>query len=762
MFHVAQNKFQNFVYLVSFFSFYILSCSEACTSDADYDLDMVPFATERTNNELINAFNRNGSKHFVQPHFNEESLFETKKSTQTGEEEQVCGGHKSEATLIQLISSVLDAVAAIDEFDDCDNTVPSFNSVLDLLKTTQGLLLDDEQRMAYEIICSTFLLKLISESDDDNDDTDEPTNASVTSMVETVINKDVETQRKHVIRRLHAYGGKTQLFMLLTGPAGAGKSTAVKAAEQFCMQFCKYAKIPWMKSTYLYTAYTGSAAAQFNGVTICKKSGLLQKEDKPLPEKLIDSWNSVKIVIVDEISFMRRSEFDKLDTRLREIGRKDCLFGGFSVIFAGDFRQFEPMRSKSEELLFSLNPCVSRFEQIINTTIILNNEHRYKKDPEWGALLKHFWMKGLTTKHKQLINKRYVPNDTIICDQLHDKGSSVCHACPTHVIRSSIHARLQKMHILQTHPDYADDDQLPPSHTIIIEANMRNSNNKNAKKYLNRVIRQRILMTGGDASCTMQDHKHVDPALLVYNGCAVIYTGDNSNLENAVPRGNGTRCEIIEVKLRDGAETSTKNYYGKKVRTVLADQVEHLKLKKIDESKEMSDMKKAIIYQRSVADNNNTSDRNKRTAENNIKNLELQAKKLEQLQIFIVEPENKPTRVKVRPSRFTNAHVQFTISMTQFPVNLNSATTGHKLQGMSLNALIIPAFPSKSLSALFKNWEYVVLSRVRTLSELYLLEKINEDELFAPTEDFVKFLQRAKTKMDTLIKTRKQMMRSLE
>ena len=729
---------------------------------------MVPLATERTNNELINAFNQHGSKHFVQPHFNEDSLFETKKSTQTGNEEQVYGGHKSEATLIQLISSVLDAVAAVDEFDDCDNcnqaphTVPSFNSVLDFLKTTQGLLLDDEQRMAYEIICSTFLLKLISESDDDNDDSDEQTNASVMSKVERVLKKDVETERKHVIKRLCSYGGKTQLFMLLTGPAGAGKSTAVKAAEQFCMQFCKYAKIPWMKSTYLYTAYTGSAAAQFNGVTICKKSGLLMKKSKRLPEKLINSWNSVKIVIVDEISFMRRSEFDKLDTRLREIGRRDCLFGDFSVIFAGDFRQFEPMRSKSEELLFSLNPCVSRFEQIINTTIILNNKHRYQDDPEWGDLLKDFWMKGLSTKHKQVINKRVVRNDTVIRDQLHDKGSSACYACPTHVIRSSIHARLQKMHILQTHPDYADDDQLPPSHTIIIEANMRNSNNKNAKKMLNRVMRQRILMTGGDASCTMQDHKHVDPALLVYNGCVVIYTGDNSNLENAVPRGNGTRCEIVEVKLRDGAKTTTKNYYGKKVRTVLADQVEHLKLKKIDESKEMSDMKKAIIYQRSVADNNNSSDRNKQTAENNIKNLELQAKKLEQLQFFIVEPESKPTRVKVRPSRFTNAHLKFTISMTQFPVNLNSATTGHKLQGMSLDALTIPAFPSKSLSAIFKNWEYVVLSRVRTLSELYLFEKINEDELFAPTEDFVKFLQRAKTKMDTLIKTRKQMMRSLE
>ena len=60
--------------------------------------------------------------------------------------------------------------------------------------------------------------------------------------------------------------------MFLTGPAGTGKNTAAKAAEQFCMMFCRHARIPWMDSTYLYTAYTGSAAALFNGVTICKKA----------------------------------------------------------------------------------------------------------------------------------------------------------------------------------------------------------------------------------------------------------------------------------------------------------------------------------------------------------------------------------------------------------------------------------------------------------------------------------------------------------
>ena len=122
----------------------------------------------------------------------------------------------------------------------------------------------------------------------------------------------------------------------------------------------------------------------------------------------------------------------------------------------------------------------------------------------------------------------------------------------------------------------------------------------------------------------------------------------------------------------------------------------------------------------------NTSDSNKRTAENNIRNLENKTKNLEQLKIFIVEPEKKLTRVKVRQSRYSNAHIEFSVSMTQFPVNLNNATTGHKLQGMSLDALIVPSFPNKKLNALFKNWKYVVLSRVRTLSELYLLENMTK------------------------------------
>ena len=63
--------------------------------------------------------------------------------------------------------------------------------------------------------------------------------------------------------------------------------------------------------------------------------------------------------------------------------------------------------------------------------------------------------------------------------------------------------------------------------------------------------------------------------------------------------------------------------------------------------------------------------------------------------------------------------------MTQFQVNFNNATMGHKLQGISKDALIISSFPNKDLRALFKNWECVVFYRVRKLAGLYLFQPID-------------------------------------
>jgi hypothetical protein len=42
-----------------------------------------------------------------------------------------------------------------------------------------------------------------------------------------------------------------------------------------------------------------------------------------------------------------------LDRKLKKIGNRSQPFGGFKIIFAGDFRQLEPFGAKDTELLFS-------------------------------------------------------------------------------------------------------------------------------------------------------------------------------------------------------------------------------------------------------------------------------------------------------------------------------------------------------------------------------------------------------------------------
>ena len=61
--------------------------------------------------------------------------------------------------------------------------------------------------------------------------------------------------------------------------------------------------------------------------------------------------------------------------------------------------------------------------------------------------------------------------------------------------------------------------------------------------------------------------------------------------------------------------------------------------------------------------------------------------------------------------------------MVQFGVNSNKATTVHKLQGVSLNRMVIRLWSCK-----FPKRIYVALSRVRTLSGLFICEKLNKNK----------------------------------
>ena len=84
--------------------------------------------------------------------------------------------------------------------------------------------------------------------------------------------------------------------------------------------------------------------------------------------------------------------------------------------------------------------------------------------------------------------------------------------------------------------------------------------------------------------------------------------------------------------------------------------------------------------------------------------------------------------------------------MYEYISNSNDGTTGHKLQGMSKDVIIVSSWPTGGLSKIFKNWEYVVLSRVRTLSGLYLVDPIDMEKLFNPSSQLKSYIDKIKQK----------------
>jgi hypothetical protein len=209
----------------------------------------------------------------------------------------------------------------------------------------------------------------------------------------------------NVVHRLEARGGQYQLIMFLTGPAGSGKRTAVKVAQQFYYDLCLAVGVMWSDQTFLFTAYPGAAASLFRGVTISKAAFLYQQKAMSLDDK--NEWQDVQILIVNEVSFMSDKILEALDVKLKEIGNRAKPFGRFSFIFSGDFCQLEPVGSTEFDLMFSSLSSKHR-DNCINAIIILDNIHCFKEGPEYGEMLKRIWNGDLSTEDRKRVSTRVI------------------------------------------------------------------------------------------------------------------------------------------------------------------------------------------------------------------------------------------------------------------------------------------------------------------------------------------------------------------
>ncbi len=142
---------------------------------------------------------------------------------------------------------------------------------------------------------------------------------------------------------------------------------------------------------------------------------------------------------------------------------------------------------------------------------------------------------------------------------------------------------------------------------------------------------------------------------------------------------------------------------------------------------------------------------NKHQNKNKLEQLKERLSKERTSQKINLEPENFSPEVTVKHFCTSFKKEQIQCKINQIPANSIDGTTGHKLQGMSKDVIIVLSWPTGGLSKFFKNWEYVVLSHVRTLSGLYLVDPLDMEKSFNPSSQLRSYIDKIKQKEKYII-----------
>jgi hypothetical protein len=161
----------------------------------------------------------------------------------------------------------------------------------------QKIQLDKKQYISCKMIACTFFLGLVKNGRDPH--------TNLGAYLQKSLGGPTTKNIHDIVKRLKAREGQEQMLMFLTGPDGSGKSSALMVAQQLCYEFCLSVGVMWSDKTFLFTAYTGSAASLFGGVTISKAAFINQNSALSLDDR--NEWQDVQILIIDEISFMSDS-----------------------------------------------------------------------------------------------------------------------------------------------------------------------------------------------------------------------------------------------------------------------------------------------------------------------------------------------------------------------------------------------------------------------------------------------------------------------
>ena len=482
-----------------------------------------------------------------------------------------------------------------------------------------------------------------------------------------------------------------QLLMFLGGCGGTGKSRIIKT-------FLDFARRWHSASTVVVTATSGIAAMLIGGCTLHSALGIGTKANPPKPSQtLINAWSKIGILIIDEISMMRASFLDLLDTRLRQLKtRLNKIFGGIHLVFCGDFYQLPPVGTSlitSEQLLQN-----GKKEQLSSlrgqelwvsclTDVIILEENLRQSDLEWAASLLRWRVNQPTEEDIALINKNVVNSENLndydfkqenipiaVCDnESREKGLRFCE-------RDMLRKQTLNLNEINNWRSHG---------VLVIQARIRKVEGHQTVQQKHedyvRSLNSKRLNGAGNLFC-VKDARYM--------------ITKNQNVTKGV--ANGTIATLNDVVLKENAAVRVTNLSSQLAYAVYADEV------------------RCLIFKHSL-----------KTWENDNSFPSLAEG------CFPLATITKKTMVPLGRNGET-----FNVKTTLFPCELANVLTGHKMQGQTLHSVTLG-----NLSARHKygrtGWIYVVLSRVTTVSGLHLMTPLElNPKKYKPREEIKEEMER--------------------
>ena len=437
------------------------------------------------------------------------------------------------------------------------------------------------------------------------------------------------------------------------------------------------------RDTIKITALTGTAAIEIGGQTTAREFALMQ--NTPSLEKYQPSFSDTRLCVVDEISFLSYADLGKLSLHLQQF--TECTehnFGKHSIVFLGDFCQLQCI---GNDCIY-LHENSIYWEQTLTHMVELKGKHRYSKCPQLMKIMPEMRDNGLSDEAREILNSRVIDKEHV-SDMNFMK---IRHATYHNKNRAQINAKFFRDYLNKYHGT-CDEHNIPKS-AIVIRAG---AEWQKANRKLSFDQRKVLFTSCCDTDCENSYKTRCDPLLCLISNCFLMGT-ENEDVKNGA--AIGTTSTFEKIVLKKSAKAAPMLMHGKWVYGIDAEDVDYLLLRWHD-CRFKGTFKVHLNVRR----------------------------------LFNVRyPLNEPGFARV--IRTTEK-----ILMTQFPVVLNHATTGHKLQGKSLDQLIVAEWSS------VKNWAYFVLSRVRTLDGLFLRSKIPEKINFTPDPNYIAMMDRLRAKI---------------